>query len=271
MKVTGTFEIANVIGKLESISSDVHSCLTGQSFAVPVLPARDVEVRDIRLHPPKVGLSLKEGQARMMHDLASIELQAMELAFRTLCEFPEAPLEFRHQLADLTLNEASHLRSCLQQIQELGFEWGHWPVHLGLWQATHAQDSLLDRILIVHRYLEGSGLDAGDKLLRRMHGVIRNGVTETLETIQCEEIDHVKFGSDWYRRLCRESRLDPDRDFNARMWQLRVKLPKRIEPINLELRHRAGFTDLELETVQSIREDFLRPLTPGESQERASP
>ena len=121
--------------------------------------------------PAKKGLSFKEGQARLLHDLASIELQAMELCLRSLYEYPDAPVAFREQLATIALGEGNHLQLCLNGIETLGFAWGDWPVHVALWHSTANSDSLLDRILIVHRYLEGSGLDAGDTLLRRLSGV----------------------------------------------------------------------------------------------------
>src|SRR5690606_22563209 len=138
--------------------------MTPRAFQRPLQPARDVEVKRLGAHPPKKGLSEKQGRARLGHDLASIELQAFELGVRTLQEFPEAPRAFREELLNVTLEEAKHLRLCLQALDHLGFHFGFWPTHLTLWECVSAEDSLLDRIVIVHRYLEGSGLDASDSL-----------------------------------------------------------------------------------------------------------
>jgi uncharacterized ferritin-like protein (DUF455 family) len=228
---------------------------------VPSLPGRDIEVRARRDHPPKVGLSKAEGKARLLHDLASIELQAMELGLRTLFDFPEAATSFREELAGIAIGEARHLNMCLIEIEALGFKWGDWPVHLSLWEATSHQDSLLDRILIVHRYLEGSGLDAGDTLLRRLNGlapeIAHRGIENAVRIITEEEIGHVEFGSRFYRQFCLEAGLDASDDFSKRMEKLRWVLPRRMEPINRDLRRQAGFEDFEIDYLEKFRSRFF--------------
>jgi uncharacterized ferritin-like protein (DUF455 family) len=223
----------------------------------PDLPARDIKALDFKLHPPKKGFSTAEGQARMLHDLASIELQAMELGLRSLVEYPKENQQFREELWKLTLSEASHLEMCLIEIEKLGFKWGDWPINCGLWQSVSRDDSLLDRLLIVHRYLEGSGLDAGDTLLRRLAGVDATAVQRAVKIINTEEIGHVKFGSDWYNYYCLQAGLDPVDDFEIRMNRLRVVLPKRINPLNHDLRRQAGFTESEIIYLEKLRESFL--------------
>src|SRR4051812_40126695 len=99
------FATADVREKLKNLDSVINGLLRhDERYLVntPLQPARDTKV--VRLHelPPKPGLSTAEGQARLLHDLASIELQAMELGLRTLTEYPNAPKEFREQLALVT-------------------------------------------------------------------------------------------------------------------------------------------------------------------------
>lgn len=224
---------------------------------IPALAARDVLVLDPKSHPVKTGFSHKEGQARALHDLASIELQAMEMALRTLCEFPSSPLKFREELKNVCLSEAEHLRICLLELEKMGYEWGHWPVHQALWSALDSTDSLLDRILIVHRYLEGSGLDAGDTLLRRLAGCVDFGLQAVLQKITEEEISHVEFGCRWYRLICESEGLDSQVDFEQRMKKLRERLPKRIEKISFQLRLRAGFTTTEINFLEEYRKSYL--------------
>src|SRR3989338_2911433 len=224
---------------------------------VPLIPARDVSLLAPKELPEKKGLSFKQGQARLLHDLASIELQAMELGLRTLVEFPEAPQEFREQLWDIMLSESEHLEMCVQEIDGLGFKWGDWPVHCALWSATNVTDSLLDRVLIVHRFLEGSGLDAGETILRRLQGVDAKPIQKAAQKIFSDEIGHVEFGSRWYRSLCSLEKIDPHLDFSDRMTKLRWILPKRVENIAVDLRKRAGFTDSEIEHLQKLRLQFL--------------
>ncbi|MFN7453666.1 MAG: DUF455 family protein [Pseudobdellovibrionaceae bacterium] len=248
--------------KLSELDESLHLSLTRQLPKAPPLPGRDITVLKPEFHPNKKGLSSTEGQARLLHDLASIELQAMELGLRTLRDFPEAPVFFREELAAITQSEGRHLELCLNGIEKLGYHWGDWPVHTLLWQATDSSDSLLDRILIVHRYLEGSGLDAGDTLLRRLDGVLESPLHGITKVIFHEEVGHVEFGSRWYRLLCQEQGLDPELDFPQRMESIRHKIPKRIEPLALEARKKAGFSDSELEYLQSLRDSMRKASQP---------
>lgn len=257
------FNVANVYEKIQVLRAGEDLALNIKVKAqVPSLPMRDTEVLEFKAHPPKKGFSTQEGQARMLHDLASIEMQAMELGLRTLVEYPEAPEVFRQELWELTLSESRHLEMCVNEIESLGFRWGHWPVNCGLWTAVSESDSLLDRILIVHRYLEGSGLDAGDTLLRRLAGVDAPMVQKAVKVINTEEIDHVLFGSRWYNRICRLSNIDPGEDFRLRMNHLRSVLPKRINPINHELRRRSGFSENEISYLEELRQSFLESDSP---------
>lgn len=243
--------------KLKFLEDDFLAIKSRGKWEVPLVPARDVEVLPPQFHPSKKGLADLEGQARLLHDLASIELQAMELGLRTLYEFPQAPAEFQEELVAVTRSEGQHLRLCLDGLGQLGYRWGQWPVHCTLWMATSSEDSLLDRLLIVHRYLEGSGLDAGEQLLKRLKGANAPIVQSILQLITDEEVEHVKFGSSWYHSLCELQNIDPKKDFPVRMWKIREFVPKRIEKISYELRRQAGFTESELQVVEEIRGSFF--------------
>lgn len=251
------FAEKNIFKKIEMVRNMTNLENTVGLSTEDLAPARDVPVMPLRFHPDKKGLSTSEGQARMLHDLANIELQAMELGLRTLCDFPEAPQAFKEELFAVTKSEADHLEMCLIEIEKLGFKWGDWPAHTALWDCTSKKDSLLDRILIVHRYLEGSGLDAGDTLIRRLKGVDSKTVLLAVERINREEVGHVLFGSEWYVKICNQEKIDPETDYPNRMRNLRWSLPKRMEPINVDIRKKAGFTDLEIKYLQNLRESFL--------------
>ncbi len=221
-------------------------------------PARSQEVLHSSMHPQKKGLSFKDGQARLLHDLASIELQAMELALRTLAEFPNAQKQFRDELYHLALSECEHFKLCLSGLDDYGYKFGDWPVHLGLWNAVSPSDSLLDRILIVHRYLEGSGLDSGETLQKRLCGIDQAPLHKISLQIVTEEIAHVEFGSRWYRAECENLKLDPTDDFKHRFTSLIQKLPQRIEPLSYDLRRKAGFNDLELQFLSNHRLQVIK-------------
>ena len=250
--------IANVYEKLQSLEGFLRS-LPNTKDAVPEVVGRDIEVVHVKQLPPKPGFSRKDGQARLLHDLASIELQAMELGLRTLIEFPAAPLKFREELTSVVRDEAKHLDLCLRAMQSLGFKWGDWPCHVGLWHSTGPDDEFIDRIVIVHRYLEGSGLDASSILLRRLDGVRADEAHEVVKVISTDELPHVQFGSRWYHQLCRDADLDPETDFAYRLEKLLHRIPRRLEPIHYGLRSSAGFMTGEIEALQNLQKKWSAP------------
>lgn len=216
---------------------------------IPEIPGRDCEIiLNIKAHPPKPAFNTPEGQARMLHDLGNIELQAMELAVRTLAQYPDAPRAFREELAEVALEEARHFNLCLNALDELGGPWGTWPVHRSLWDVVTDGD-LLERVLIVHRYMEGAGLDAGSRLMGRLTGVRAPLAREVVGTIVREEVGHVSFGSKWYRTLCLSHGLDPDQYF-AQMYPGLLRAIPRNEKPDFEARRRAGFSEAEIQTIQ---------------------
>lgn len=250
-----------VKNKINSIDDSIERALCGEKISFETLPARDIEVLHPKFHPNKKGLSTLEGQVRLLHDLASIELQAMEMGLRTLFEYPEISETYKQELIEIVKGEARHLSLCLQGLEDLGSHWGAYPIHFALWNALSSEDTLIDRVLIVHRYLEGSGLDAGDYFLKRMQSVDAKILFPIVKTINDEEVGHVDFGSRFYRELCKEQRIDSDFDFKNRMASLRHRIPKRVENISKELRLKSGFSESEITTLHELRQSFLERKT----------
>lgn len=246
---------SNVFLKLKHLEDTLQRIHQDEVLDIPIDAVRDIRCISPSQHPEKTNFTKDVGQARLLHDLASIELQAMELGLRTLIEFPNTPLPFKQQLTQIILEESSHLKLCLEGIESFGFKWGEWPTHQKLWQCTSKSDDLLDRILIVHRYLEGAGLDASEKILRRLHDSNFLVTKQVVKKIADDEIRHVQFGSQWFHFFCTSSGLDPNQEFQNRLRKIAHKLPKRLEKINISLRKKAGFTEQELRSLQELQKE----------------
>lgn len=246
------FQIENPREKIERLPEALDAAFRLTETVGNFELGRNVRVVPIHELPPKIGLSHPRGQARLLHDLGNIELQAMELAVRTLCEYPDAPREFRSELSEIAMSEAKHLGLCLDGLDGQDVAWGEWDVHLSLWNTVGSSDQLIDRILIVHRYLEGSGLDAGDSILRRLAGCTDKRTRSAVQIIVDEEIGHVAFGSHWYRRVAEEMKLDPETDFANRIGKIALLAPRR-EKLAREKRFRAGFTKFELDVLETLQ------------------
>lgn len=248
------FNEPDVYKKLENIATSVDHALEGHGEAVPMDPARTISIIPIGQFPPRPGLQSPQGQIRLLHDLANIELQAMELGLRTLIEFPNSPIAFREQLGKIVLEEASHLKLCLNLIEELGGRWGDWPIHLGLWSAVATSDTLLERVFIVHRYLESSGLDAGERLMERLSGVRDKRMDRVVRKIVDDEIAHVAFGSQWYFEFCRLHNVDAF-SFYQEATRVLVGQHPRKEYISEILRQKAGYSRREIEELLRVRSE----------------
>lgn len=246
----------SILLKLKNLDADLDYVFKlTEAESAPAVPARD---RGAESCSDRHGLASRIGQAQLIHNLASIELQALELCVRTLAEFPYAPNDFRLELSKIALEEASHLKQCLSVLDELEFTFGEWPIQTNLWEATSSDDSLLDRILIVHRYLEGAGLDAGQAILTKLSQVAGGeSLKRAIRTIAGEEIEHVAFGSRWYHKICEMEKIDSNQFFKRTIERLYSQAPKK-EKIHRECRKKAGFTLDEIEFLEKQREDHLK-------------
>lgn len=247
------FAEPNIYKKILKIEQACHSFLQNPEIDFPLRePERDIQVVATVQMPKRPGLDSTNGQVRLLHDLANIELQAMELGFRTLVEFPQAPESFRRELVEIIIEESSHLQMCLTGIDALGGEWGDWPIHMGLWGAISSCDTLLERVFIVHRYLESSGLDAGETLLKKLSGVRNKNITTIVKKIVEDEVKHVAFGSRWYFELCKTYHVDPEKYFQFAVPLLSQTNP-RSEKLSHTLRRQAGYRPEELLWLEEFR------------------
>ncbi len=206
-----------------------------------------------RLVPPRAvprrNIGTPEGFAAFLHALAHIEFNAINLAWDAVYRFRGLPRDYYGDWVRIAKEEAVHFQLLADHLAQLGFPYGHFDAHDGLWQAAleTAEDPLL-RMAIVPRGLEARGLDAGPRLLEkiRRHGDAR--ALAIMQRIIAEEEGHVAAGSRWFRYLCRQRGLDPERTFREIHERRRGGRPK--GPFNLAARRRAGFAETELAWLQ---------------------
>lgn len=236
LKATGALALSSVgdIGKDERLA---------EPDGVPGRPELPVLVSHTALKQRSMGTV--PGRAALIHALAHIELNAIDLAVDIVWRFEELPKEFYIDWISVAREEAMHFQLLRAHLQSLGFDYGDFPAHNGLWEmAEKTKGDLLARLAIVPRTLEARGLDASpavkNKLVRA--GDARGG--EILDMILRDEIGHVRIGNDWYRRLCTERNLDPAATFSELLRCYDAPRPR--GPFNLAARRAAGFDEQEL-------------------------
>lgn len=259
---TNPLKIKSIDGKIaltQELLSSYHDD-TFKDFTVPNKPERDVEALPPKQHPKKRGLSFVEGRIRLLHDLTSIELQAMELGLRTLIEFQnkkDVHFKFLKELAEITYEESEHCKLCLKLLRDLGGEWGEIPIHLGLWNVSRPQDDLLERLLRVHRYLEGSGLDATFNMANRLKDIKGAEKTHALILrIANDELRHVQFGSRWFDYFCTQKKVSRITECKRILKNSIGILPYRREAIRDDLRESAGFLSEEVQAFKDFQKEL---------------
>ena len=152
------------------------------------------------------------GRIALLHALAHIELNAIDLAWDIMARFPTAalPRAFYDDWLQVAEEEAKHYSLLAERLAALGSRYGALPAHDGLWQA--AQDTghdLLARLAVVPLVLEARGLDVTPAMIDRLKTVGDEESAAVLEVIYHDEIGHVAIGRRWFLWACRSRKLAP--------------------------------------------------------------
>ncbi len=213
---------------------------------IPGRPARPVLVPQRQLVQRSV--ATLEGRAALIHALAHIELNAVDLALDLCWRFPGLPDEFYRQWIVVAQEEALHFGLLRDHLADLGHAYGDFPAHDALWaMAEKTRDDVLARVALVPRTLETRGLDASLPIKAKLGAVGDTRAGEILDIILRDEIGHVALGNRWYRWLCQQRGLDPLSTYAQLAEQHGAPRPR--GPFNLAARRAAGFTEEELATL----------------------
>ena len=212
--------------------------------AQPGRPAQPELVHPARV--PRRGLGSPEGRAALIHAIAHIEFNAINLALDAACRFPGLPDAYYRDWVGVAAEEALHFTLLSDYLHTLGHAYGDYAAHNGLWDmAEKTHDDVVGRMGLVPRILEARGLDVTPAIQGKL---LRHGQTEAaqiLDVILRDEVGHVAIGNRWYASLCAQRGLDPVAEFAA--LSLRYNAPKVRPPFNREGRLRGGFTAAELD------------------------
>lgn len=157
----------------------------------------------------------------LLHALAHIELNAIDLAWDLIARFAEAslPQNFWSDWVTVATDEARHFALIEARLDELGAAYGDLPAHGGLWDvARSTRHDLLARLAVVPLVLEARGLDVTPGMIERLRRAGDDRSVAILEIVYRDEIKHVATGARWYCHLCDERGLDP-----ARTWRRLVR------------------------------------------------
>ena len=204
------------------------------------------------LDVPKRSPFTAEGLAALLHAVAHIEFNAINLALDAVWRFGGMPHSYYLDWVSVAAEEAHHFSLLRAHLQSMGYDYGDFPAHTGLWDMTDkTKGDVLARMALVPRTLEARGLDATPPMqtkLRKVGSAQALKAVEILEVILNDEIGHVATGNHWYRYLCTQRGLDPVAHYAVLAAQYGA--PRVKGPVNLDARRQAGFDEAELALLE---------------------
>lgn len=269
---------------VEESHSDEKKKLRLGAASPPDAPARPSKPELVHpgLVPSPKTCELGFSQA-MMHNIAHIELNAIDLAWDTIARFAPMhekrfssassvvsieesttsisskrftglPDQFFLDFARVADDESRHLGWCLQRLSEMGIQYGDIPAHNLLWEgAESTSDSITGRLAVVPCMQEARGLDAGPRLVSKLRGRCDNRSADIIQKISTEELAHVAVGVVWFREMCRVLDVCPKQTFLA---QIKRHAPESLRgPFNHVHRVESGL-DPEWYSVPGIDDKY---------------
>ncbi len=199
---------------------------------------------------PKRRMDTLEGRVGLLHSLAHIEFNAMNLALDAIWRFSDMPKEYYEDWLKVAKEEAYHFSLVNEHMQSLGFTYGDFPAHNSLWEMVErTTESVIARMALVPRTMEARGLDAVPMIRDRFKQIKETRAVEILEIILNDEIGHVLIGNRWFNFLCAKDKLSPISAYSELAVKYRAPILK--GPFNIEARKQAGFSAQELDLLGS--------------------
>ena len=219
-----------------------------QTIATPGRPDKPPLVPPQKV--PRRSAGTRAGHAALIHALAHIEFNAINLALDAAYRFSELPRDYYTDWLQVASEEACHFGLLREHLHSLGYDYGSFDAHDGLWEmAVKTAHNPLHRMALVPRLLEARGLDASPAIITKLRNIGDARGAEILEIILHDEIGHVRIGNRWYEYFCAQRGVDPAEEFQKLLNDYGASSPR--PPFHKEARRAAGFSEVELRYLET--------------------
>ncbi len=209
-----------------------------ESFCKIVPPARVLRRR---------GFETNEKKAILLHAIVHIEYSAIDLSLDACYRFRNLPKEYYFEWLEVADDEFRHFNMINSLLQKTGYKYGDFPVHSSLFDAAKKTQNLLERMAIIPRWYEASGLDANEKIIKKLQNYkdpFAKEVIDALKIILKEEISHVQKGDKWFKFECNRKKMEPIKTYFKIIDNFFKDWKKK--DLNINARMKAGFSCQEI-------------------------
>ena len=217
-----------------------------KKIPVPGRPEKPELIAPSELKQRKLGSKI--GRATLIHAITHIEFNAINLALDAVYRFRDMPLAYYADWLKVASEEAYHFSLLNKRLQKMGYDYGDFPAHNGLWEMVLKTDhDVLIRMALVPRVLEARGLDVTPGMMERLKKAGDNETVDILAIILRDEIGHVAIGSRWFKYCCDQRGLNPEIMFRELLVEYMGGALR--GPFYTEARLQAGFTEQEMDEL----------------------
>lgn len=200
---------------------------------------------------PRRSINTLQGRAALLHSIAHIEFNAINLALDAIYRFAGMPQQYYADWLQVAAEEAYHFELMNSHLDSLGFSYGDFAAHNGLWDmAMQTKHSILVRMAVIPRGMEARGLDVTPGIIKKLSAAGDIRAIEILEVILRDEIGHVEIGTRWFNYCCDQQNLPRQETFEKLMRQFAIGRVK--SPLHRSARKKAGFTEAELDYLEGL-------------------
>jgi uncharacterized ferritin-like protein (DUF455 family) len=249
----------DIAEKCAQVAAVRQRWLAGTLDLDAAIPAPDLPIAGRPIKPELVSallverrkLSTPAGIAALIHALAHIEFNAINLALDAAYRFRDLPRDYYDDWLRVAAEEAYHFTLLRQHLQGLGYDYGDFTAHNGLWDmAVATAHDVLVRMALVPRVLEARGLDALPAIIHKLNSAGATDAAAILSIILRDEIGHVAVGNRWYAYCCAQQGLEPVATFRRLLREYNA--PKLRKPLHTEARRAAGFSQAEMDMLDEL-------------------
>jgi uncharacterized ferritin-like protein (DUF455 family) len=193
----------------------------------------------------------EHGRAALIHAIAHIEFNAVNLAWDAVYRFRNMPEAYYADWVKVAGEEALHFSLLAERLELMGYQYGDFEAHDGLWEmACETAHDVMVRMALVPRVLEARGLDVTPDMIKRLQSAGDQESVAILEVILRDEIGHVEIGTRWFRYCCKQHGVDQVATFRELLQQYMKGQVK--GPFHYQARLQAGFETDEMQDLERM-------------------